>query len=247
MRIIELESDYGSYKFLPMLTLIGKQCRIANELRVESEMTQEQRLKLKSQQNQNEATMAQLRSTDIVNCYFRVIDSNHCIKILPFLSSLIKEFVEALTTPLIKQRSCLSNQSAEDNKDEIREQVSLLNAQIQQKRFSQEFVAREIYYNSLHSAEKEKNRSKINSHYQQLMSTSQPFEVIDGDTLEFISQIPLLLDDDVMTLIVSVVGPQSSGKSFIMNYLFGTLFMSAAGRCTKGVYGSVLTLRCALT
>ena len=121
--------------------------------------------------------------------------------------------------------------------------MSLLNAQIQQKRFSQEFVAREIYYNSLHSAEKDKNRSKINSHYQQLMSTSQPFEVIDGDTLEFISQIPLLLGDDVKTLIVSVVGPQSSGKSFIMNYLFGTLFLSASGRCTKGVYGSVLTYK----
>ena len=45
-------------------------------------------------------------------------------------------------------------------------------------------------------------------------------------------------------MIVSVVGPQSSGKSFIMNYLFGTLFLSAAGRCTKGVYGSVIRYRC---
>ena len=28
-----------------------------------------------------------------------------------------------------------------------------------------------------------------------------------------------------------------------MNYLFGTSFLSSSGRCTKGVYGSILRLR----
>ena len=39
---------------------------------------------------------------------------------------------------------------------------------------------------------------------------------------------------------ISVLGPQSSGKSLLLNFLFGTQFLSQAGRCTKGVYGSVL-------
>lgn len=41
---------------------------------------------------------------------------------------------------------------------------------------------------------------------------------------------------------VSVLGPQSAGKSLLMNFLFGTQFLTSAGRCTKGVYGSVLRL-----
>lgn len=39
-----------------------------------------------------------------------------------------------------------------------------------------------------------------------------------------------------------MLGPQSAGKSLLMNFLFGTQFLTSAGRCTKGVYGSVLRL-----
>ncbi len=37
---------------------------------------------------------------------------------------------------------------------------------------------------------------------------------------------------------VSVLGPQSSGKSTLLNFLFGCDFGTSAGRCTKGVYGT---------
>jgi ABC-type lipoprotein export system ATPase subunit len=40
-----------------------------------------------------------------------------------------------------------------------------------------------------------------------------------------------------------VIGPQSSGKSLLLNILFGTQFLSSAGRCTRGVYGSILELK----
>jgi len=39
------------------------------------------------------------------------------------------------------------------------------------------------------------------------------------------------------------VGPQSSGKSLLLKYLFGTQFVSSQGRCTKGVYLSLLKFR----
>ena len=44
-------------------------------------------------------------------------------------------------------------------------------------------------------------------------------------------------------LVVSVFGPQSSGKSTLLNYLFGTQFLSSTGRCTKGMYGAVMNLK----
>lgn len=39
---------------------------------------------------------------------------------------------------------------------------------------------------------------------------------------------------------VSVVGPQNSGKSTLMNFIFGCDFTVSDGRCTKGVYGTVI-------
>ena len=59
------------------------------------------------------------------------------------------------------------------------------------------------------------------------MNKSLPFEIINGDNLDFISDAYdkcFIIENDWEMLIISIVGPQSSGKSFIMNYLFGTLF-----------------------
>ena len=41
---------------------------------------------------------------------------------------------------------------------------------------------------------------------------------------------------------ISIFGPQSSGKSTLLNYCFGCKFLTSAGRCTKGVYGSLSKL-----
>ena len=51
--------------------------------------------------------MDKVASTPIVNCYFKAIESQSAIKISPFLASLIKELVDGLTMPLIKERSVL--------------------------------------------------------------------------------------------------------------------------------------------
>ena len=41
---------------------------------------------------------------------------------------------------------------------------------------------------------------------------------------------------------MSIFGPQSSGKSTLLNYLFGCKFLTSAGRCTKGIYASLAKL-----
>ncbi len=40
--------------------------------------------------------------------------------------------------------------------------------------------------------------------------------------------------------VLSIFGPQSCGKSLMLNKIFGTSFLSASGRCTKGVYYSII-------
>ncbi len=42
--------------------------------------------------------------------------------------------------------------------------------------------------------------------------------------------------------VVSIVGRQSSGKSYVMNRFFGTRFNVAATRCTDGIWMSLVQL-----
>ena len=75
-----------------------------------------------------------------------------------------------------------------------------------------------------------------------LMLQGMPFELMDGDT----SFVPLTwveavfreirkLVGDKKLFIVSVIGTQGSGKSFLLNTMFGLKFSVSAGRCTKGL------------
>lgn len=72
----------------------------------------------------------------------------------------------------------------------------------------------------------------------------QPFELIDGDILEMpqeiITETFKSLEKDIC--IVTVLGPQSSGKSTLLNFLFGCSFTTSIGRCTRGVYGTYFDL-----
>ena len=67
-----------------------------------------------------------------------------------------------------------------------------------------------------------------------------PFEAIDGDLLhmpkEFFKTVFKGSTDRI--IIISVLGPQSSGKSTLLNFLFGCNFITSSGRCTKGIYGT---------
>jgi hypothetical protein len=64
---------------------------------------------------------------------------------------------------------------------------------------------------------------------------------------DFIGDILRELDRDLGVdvrrrplVVISVIGVQSSGKSTLMNYLFGCSFVTHSGRCTKGLYISLL-------
>lgn len=74
---------------------------------------------------------------------------------------------------------------------------------------------------------------------------SQPFELIDGDSLkmpkEIIHQVFKPIND--RCLVVTILGPQSSGKSTLLNFLFGCDFATSEGRCTRGVYGTFFKVK----
>ncbi|XP_056263590.1 interferon-induced very large GTPase 1-like [Pseudoliparis swirei] len=77
----------------------------------------------------------------------------------------------------------------------------------------------------------------------ELMISGQPMELMDGDA----GHVPLtwisgILDEvikklgDKRVFVLSVLGVQSSGKSTMLNAMFGLQFAVSAGRCTKGAF-----------
>ncbi|XP_044870494.1 interferon-induced very large GTPase 1-like [Mauremys mutica] len=81
-----------------------------------------------------------------------------------------------------------------------------------------------------------------------LMLEGFPMELIDGDA----SNIPLQWVTDVLTqlhaklggrsrmLVLTVLGGQSTGKSTLVNTMFGLQFAVSSGRCTRGAFMSLI-------
>ena len=86
-----------------------------------------------------------------------------------------------------------------------------------------------------------------------LLIEGHPLELMDGD----VAHVPITWVKAVMTEVVrilhdpkvfvlSIVGVQSSGKSTLLNTMFGIQFKVSAGRCTRGAFVQLLPIEMAL-
>ncbi|EGW00917.1 Interferon-induced very large GTPase 1 [Cricetulus griseus] len=80
-----------------------------------------------------------------------------------------------------------------------------------------------------------------------LMVAGVPIELMDGDAsyvpLKWIAAVFDKISEkvgDKRLFVLSILGLQSSGKSTLLNALFGLQFTASAGRCTKGAYMQLL-------
>ena len=80
-----------------------------------------------------------------------------------------------------------------------------------------------------------------------LLLDGYPLELMDGDAAHVpvkwvkavISEVEKKLKDPLM-FVLSVLGLQSTGKSTLLNTVFGLTFNTSAGRCTRGVFMQLL-------
>uniref|UniRef100_A0A0G4I2N0 VLIG-type G domain-containing protein n=1 Tax=Chromera velia CCMP2878 TaxID=1169474 RepID=A0A0G4I2N0_9ALVE len=89
----------------------------------------------------------------------------------------------------------------------------------------------------------------------QQIQAALPQQILMGDPLHiagsFVGEILCSLGEspaDAQRIegnlkVVSIIGAQSSAKSTLLNFLFGCGFATRAGRCTKGLYASLLTYK----
>ena len=184
-----------------------------------------------------------IKMGDIVLVFNRILERNHSGIILWKLS----QELSALTGQILLEFFFEKN----DNK------------------YSVEILWREALLTSKYGdkldCQKDRNAYKKNfeSSFSNHVERGEAFELIDGDNLRFfnkdinalLSQLYKKQSDGLKEtnkskrgserqapIVVSILGPQSSGKSTLLNYCFGCKFLTSAGRCTRGIYGSLSKL-----
>lgn len=83
----------------------------------------------------------------------------------------------------------------------------------------------------------------------QMLLSGHPLELMDGDSLNVsLKWLRAVFDElkncvgDANIFVISVLGIQSSGKSTMLNTMFGLQFAVSAGRCTRGAFASLIPL-----
>uniref|UniRef100_A0A8C5DDQ1 Si:dkey-85k7.12 n=1 Tax=Gouania willdenowi TaxID=441366 RepID=A0A8C5DDQ1_GOUWI len=133
-----------------------------------------------------------------------------------------------------------------ENKEEIKQlDQQLTNSSLGIEHFFREMS--QIYEASRFLPETDPSRQQLNhlpGLCAQLLLDGFPLELVDGDA----SNIPLQWVSDVLSqlnemvspknkiLVVTVLGIQSTGKSTLLNTMFGVQFAVSSGRCTRGAF-----------
>ncbi|XP_023130571.2 interferon-induced very large GTPase 1-like [Amphiprion ocellaris] len=200
---------------------------------------QEQRKKLRQQQNSYAMSTAMTRfiiaisSPGIEWCYFLKwmrmnLDNVSRLK----LSGLREKYKE----------KCKNS----ENKEEIKEiDRQLSNSSLGTEHFFREMG--QIYEASLSLPEMDPSRQQF-QHLPKLCAKllldGFPLELVDGDASniplrwvsDVLSQLNDMVDPKRKILVVTVLGVQSTGKSTLLNTMFGVQFAVSSGRCTRGAF-----------
>nr|XP_040046966.1 interferon-induced very large GTPase 1-like isoform X2 [Gasterosteus aculeatus aculeatus] len=158
-----------------------------------------------------------------------------------------------LQTYTTKWAEVLASKKTHDEIELLKKKQNELNeisTKLQSATFGLEHIFREmgqIYeaHKSLHKPTKSgpTDWSKYPELAAELMISGHPMELMDGDAGHApLTWISGLLEEvinklgDKRVFVLSVLGLQSSGKSTMLNAIFGLQFAVSAGRCTKGAF-----------
>ncbi|KAL6118780.1 uncharacterized protein ACO6RY_03496 [Pungitius sinensis] len=149
-----------------------------------------------------------------------------------------------------KKLSDLREQYKEKCKNsENKEEIKKIDGQLSQSSLGIEHFFREmgqIYEASLSLQEENPSRQQLQHLPKlcaQLLLDGFPLELVDGDAsnipLRWVSEVLSQLNDLIpksKILVVTVLGVQSTGKSTLLNTMFGVQFAVSSGRCTRGAF-----------
>ena len=175
---------------------------------------------------------------------------DHKKSIIKQYQDINKEFEESLE----KRKS--NHDSLETQKKDYEQKIKDISKEIDNQSVGSELFLREIFSMYTDTEFLKQNSSLLNYNefidaVAESMVHGNDIEIIDGDYNTFnqdiFKDLFSRLDEKIKNLfqsyndqilVVSVIGPQSTGKSTLLNKLFNTNFQMSVGRCTKGLYAS---------
>ncbi|XP_043927129.1 interferon-induced very large GTPase 1-like [Protopterus annectens] len=88
----------------------------------------------------------------------------------------------------------------------------------------------------------------------ELLLEGLPLELLDGDAgtipihwvTAVLNQVSTLVGEDKHVFVLTVLGVQSTGKSTLLNTMFGLQFAVGSGRCTKGAFMQLIKITSSL-
>ncbi|XP_076843507.1 up-regulator of cell proliferation-like [Brachyhypopomus gauderio] len=222
-----------------------EECRLRNagnqNIELYKSKLQEDKTELRKKQNSYEMSEA-------MNCFITALSSSslerdYFLKWMRInLDNLTREKLSSLREEY-KEKCC---QESSENKEEI----ALLDRQISNSALGIEHFLREMgqfYEAAISLSEKSQSRQQMQHLPRlcaELLLDGFPLDLVDGDA----SNIPLRWVHDVLmelntlvqpknkVMVVTVLGVQSTGKSTLLNTMFGVQFAVSSGRCTRGAF-----------
>ncbi|KAE8574194.1 hypothetical protein XENTR_v10024972 [Xenopus tropicalis] len=189
-----------------------------------------------------------------ITCFLKILQSHSDFSKMYFLQwfkmHLDKITVENL--PQLNQRfhdlwsDIQKKKKEEKDKLSVERKLNSLSKQINDSTFGLEHVLREvgqIYEALVTDSKDDKGFHLLPEIAANLMVSGYPVELMDGDAAHVpLRWIGAVLDKLVEILghkkvfVLSILGIQSTGKSTLLNAMFGLEFAVSAGRCTRGAF-----------
>uniref|UniRef100_A0A8C1PPP2 VLIG-type G domain-containing protein n=1 Tax=Cyprinus carpio TaxID=7962 RepID=A0A8C1PPP2_CYPCA len=156
---------------------------------------------------------------------------------------------EQLKPQKLKEEQTEPEKICEQLKD-AQTELERMSEDLQAATFGLEHIMREISQIYESCSFVKKNKKDLQVHFSSLptlaaemMISGSPLELMDGDAAHVpVIWISAVLDQliqklgDQRVFVLSVLGLQSSGKSTMLNAMFGLQFAVSAGRCTRGAF-----------
>jgi len=191
-----------------------------------------------------EASKKKIQASNMVQKVMNVIASNELHRIL-LLSETINKWKKPHFEEL--QNKYIELSSKKDGVNVSEDQKKALVVQMDDKDLSLSTFLDEVlsYYETNEDAKNTPEYQGIKKYLLSCMLQGGPLNLVNGKTLKFGNELfREIFEKDIKSdekiFIISIIGAQSSAKSTLLNVLFGCGFSTSAGRCTKGIYISLL-------
>ncbi|CAH2307933.1 up-regulator of cell proliferation-like [Pelobates cultripes] len=227
-------------------------CRMKNQGTMDTQIYQSelrrQRISLREKQHDHDLPKGIMLFINAI-VYLSQTEKQYFLKWMKFeLDSIARDNLSTLQAEYKEKYN-----NPQNNKEELKH----LDQKISDSSLGIEHFLREMgqFYeaeNSLYSAKKnqdyKKQFMKLPKIAADLLWGGFPLELIDGDasniSLQWITDVLTELDTKTggrcRMRVITVLGVQSTGKSTILNTMFGLQFPVASGRCTRGAFMTLI-------